>query len=402
MKTRTAQHSPVVAALSSMEVDPDWEHALFSENDEVAYIEFPLISERRVGIAPPGTEDPETDIRRSAHRLVIRQDKATGELEMYTSLWVPADEPSEGLMPGLTMLDKSDFSGSIYLFYPDGQFCSGANYQDGQVISSSVITEISQTEATTRAVGTGGGGGCTLDYGGYWEQTCWYNGDGGLIHCTSWELNLEYLTINCIEGDNPGPGPGGGGNNGGGNSGGSTGGGLPPNYRELLLKDQKTILQIQPLLDQLKEDCLGQALIDYLGKEGVSIRYDSSLSSPAVTEIATGNIRWMDSGAIDYIVLEELFHSYQVKSGGFDKNYKGSMEIEAKVAVWKYMDRIGKEFQSDKAAWDMIGKFAQDPTYENYVEAINGIARIGYWSPTYEVNRDLYYTLPNYNKINPC
>lgn len=175
---------------------------------------------------------------------------------------------------------------------------------------------------------------------------------------------------------------------------------LKQNDLQPRLTDEKTVQIIQPILDQLKNDCLGAAMIDYLGNKGVTIEYASTLSAGyASANTTTGNIKWTDRGAVDYIIYEELFHSYQVTSGGYDKNFRGSMEIEAKVAVWKYMQRTGQKFNSDIPAWEKIGTFAQNPTRENYTHAIDGIARMQYFN--YATDDD-WYMLWNLNKISPC
>jgi len=72
LKTRTALHSPAVAALSSMEVDPDWDRSLYSETRSAVYLEFPLLSEYQFK-AELGHLENSADQRLMQRRLVIRE-----------------------------------------------------------------------------------------------------------------------------------------------------------------------------------------------------------------------------------------------------------------------------------------------------------------------------------------
>lgn len=204
VKTRTALYSPTTAILSSLTVIPDWERGLFSEDEESDYLEFPLISDINFGSgAPDGSPD---DVLLTERRLLVRGNRTTGEFEMYTALWVPKTDYDQAIMSGLTLFDRSDFSGRVYLFYPDGQFFWGKYCEEGRWTSLSTITEPSLTRFNPES-----SKGCEVYFDGYWEQTCWHGSQGQFYGCSEWEMVLTSVDIVCGDDDGGGGGPFGGG-----------------------------------------------------------------------------------------------------------------------------------------------------------------------------------------------
>jgi hypothetical protein len=134
-----------------MDVVPDWEYALFSENEVESYLEVPLISDTHLGVGPVGVTD-ESQSHMTDRRLVVRQIKETGQMYLYTSIWIPDDEASLLAMPSLTMFDKGLFSGRIYFFHPDGTFYWGARFSEGEVVASLSIVEEEDIAPTTRSI----------------------------------------------------------------------------------------------------------------------------------------------------------------------------------------------------------------------------------------------------------
>ena len=221
-KTRNSVHASVQTMLSGMEIEPDWEYSIFSENDYESYLEVPLISDSRLGFGPVNPVD-ESQIHLSDRRLVVRQIKETGDMYLYTSIWIPDDDTSLIAMPSLTMFDKGEFSGRIYIFHSDGLFYWGAAFEDGEPVASLTVVEADDVAPTTRAAGI-----CTMVTEGVIVYTCLYNG-GTYSDC----IFREYMTLNqyisCdFIASFVDAGSGGGGAGGGREAGGGSGSTPPP------------------------------------------------------------------------------------------------------------------------------------------------------------------------------
>ena len=328
-KTRTAQYSPVSAMLSAMEVDPNWEFSLYSENDDEAYLEFPLISDYRLGFTPPDPENQEEDVRQGEHRLVVRKDKNTGELELFTSLWIPDSEPDETLMPGLPLLDKADFSGKIFLFYPDGQFYRGVYFQEGRQTASLVITETSQQSASqTRSMG-----GCMLEELEIWERWCFYYANtGSLIGCTAWELAGSSSIMVC---DNEG---GSGGNTGDGNSSSTTTSKAQKLLKSTTLTDAEWEI-LEDWLDDILKNCMGNAMYNGLVNRMGTSRWTFVIDSTAEYDTFSGSTITLRSLDDPYAFMHELFHGYQAyqETASTFNAATANLEVEAQLAKVMYM-----------------------------------------------------------------
>jgi uncharacterized repeat protein (TIGR02543 family) len=205
--------------VASLDVVPDWDYAVFSENEVESYLEVPLDSGTHLGFGPVGVTD-ESQIHPTDRRVVVREIKETGELYLYTSLWIPDDEQSLIAMPSLTMFDKGLFSGRIYFFLPDGTFYWGARFSEGEVISSVTIAYEDDLASTTRSFSYI----CETTTHEIWYMNCDLDENGGLVNCTGHRFGyIESVTIVCqiIDGGGypPIPPPSDGGGSGG--SGGS-------------------------------------------------------------------------------------------------------------------------------------------------------------------------------------
>ena len=343
-KTRTALYAPAAAVLSSMDVDPDWERSLFSENSDESYLEFPLLSVSRYGSGPVDPANPEEDIRLVDRRLVVRETGQTGELHLYTALWIPADPYSEAIMPGCTMLDKGDFSGRIYLFYPDGQFYWGACFRQGEPVASVNLLEEPEepagTPMPTRSMT------CTTYYEGFMMQTCWHDENGTLLHCSEWVRVItdvyETCTLNEIDG-----------------GGGSGGPGVPPPtavapkahalFQSSSLRDDEWE-QLEKLLDSLVRDCFGDALYDRVLQkitQPLNIAFDSNLSSSGRFDVNNGigiiTLKNIEAN----VLLHELLHAYQALNRD-DLSNKINLELETWVAQYRFVSKQSNFYQGNE------------------------------------------------------
>jgi hypothetical protein len=230
-KTRTPPSEPLQALVASLDVVPDWDYAVLSENEVESYLEVPVDSDTHLGFGPVGVTD-ESQIHLTDRRVVVRQIKETGQLYLYTSLWIPDDEESLIAMPSLNMFDKGLFSGRIYFFLPSGEFYWGAGFSEGLPVSSvTLVDDQDDSGPTTRAAGVTSH--CDLVTEGFTMLGCNRGPNNEPIDC--WETGHSWISNQYIEcwgygggnipiptdPDGPEPGSGGGGGGGSGNQGSS-------------------------------------------------------------------------------------------------------------------------------------------------------------------------------------
>lgn len=85
--------------------------------------------------------------------------------------------------------------------------------------------------------------------------------------------------------------------------------------------------------------------------------------------------------ASEIILLEELMHRYQKSQTNIHGEYKGNIEIEAKLLVWDYI----KSYYSDNMiranlgdSWMQFGTFAENPNVETWGDALAALYRMNY------------------------
>ena len=384
-------------------IHPLWEYARGYTCGELNIVEIPVSRSNHIRYSIYITEDGTEirDVSEADTRLIVIEDMEHESMSSFLVTLLPSSDYEKGTRNLPYVLIDTDFSGISIYSDPSGAPTFGRYFVDGKeeygfrfpeneeefLPESFLRIGILWSEGNTRGIHDTNdmdpvGVSATLPF-----SPPEYEGFNFCIVChhTTCICSPLKFQLHDLEGGGTGS--------------------IPirepePEPDSILLKDEMTKQKISPLLKEIDQDCLGQVLISHASLYGVTISYDKDVPW-GVTETVSGNIRWGDEGAINFVIYEELFHSYQIKSGGFDRNYRGSMEIEAKVAVWKYMDRTRQKFNIQEDAWDLIGIFAKNPTSDNYKHAITGIAKMGYWEPSYMINHDLY-TLSNYNKINPC
>jgi len=139
--------------------------------------------------------------------------------------------------------------------------------------------------------------------------------------------------------------------------------------------------QVQQLLKKLLEDCLSKQLFNYLNsiQHAVSIISVDNLmvyGQPANGVFgyhSNGSLILLDSKASQVTLLEELYHAYQwLRPGadiaGYNNQYGGNIEIEAKMAKYQYMVRNGipieNYFGSTGNTWN---RFISQPDASNFL-----------------------------------
>lgn len=102
--------------------------------------------------------------------------------------------------------------------------------------------------------------------------------------------------------------------------------------------------QVEKILDDFYNDCMGQILIGSL-KGTIVIETGYFTSSTTHRDPLLWDNYWikMGRGLSDISLMEELIHVYQLQQGADWKTEKLNCEIEAKLGWYMYRQRIGKQ-----------------------------------------------------------
>ena len=187
-----------------------------------------------------------------------------------------------------------------------------------------------------------------------------------------------------------------GGNSGGGggnsDSGGSSGASYPKNPK--ITMDKPTV---RAVLDSLYNDCMGQLLINAIGKS-VTITsgyFGGSRVMPVVYDLPTGPLITGYNVEIGFrcdplSVMEELMHVYQYQRLGIVdfQDAKMNNEVEAKLAWYMYRGRTGSKISIGNALggnkgifyFDRMNDFVlnndlENPAFAEIYENVVGVLR---------------------------
>ncbi len=154
-------------------------------------------------------------------------------------------------------------------------------------------------------------------------------------------------------------GSGGGGGNGNSDSGGSSDASYPKNPKITMDKPS-----VRAVLDSLYNDCMGQLLINAIGKS-VTITsgyFGGSSVRPVVYDLPTGPLITGYNVEIGFrcdpiSVMEELMHIYQGVGTIDYQDAAMNNEVEAKLAWYMYLERTGSKISIGNA---LGGKNSRD------------------------------------------
>lgn len=167
-------------------------------------------------------------------------------------------------------------------------------------------------------------------------------------------------------------GGGGGGSSSSGDSGDGDGDDNSSKHNDKIkFEDEETKEIIEPLLDSISQDCMGQTLLAALDGVTIEIHPYSFFLSYNQYNYGTNTIHLeaQKTGSyLDFILLEELIHKYQYQSGHTTKCIE--KEIEAKVGWVLYLHR-----QHNKNLQNNIQNSAIELAYMNS-DANQGITRL--------------------------
>lgn len=222
-----------------------------------------------------------------------------------------------------------------------------------------------------------------------------------VIILPDWQDYLDYLQTkldlqNAHMHDLPNPDIGGGGGAGPSDSAIGSGGSPTSNNssdnssqhnENIKFEDEETKELIEPLLDSISQDCMGQTLLAAL--DGVTIKIGTGQNG---YNSATNTIEMSPHGVYgyrDYVLLEELIHRYQNQAGYTERSL--NKELEAKIGWINYLIRKGKSIgysyrgqlgasyaQVESLAWIVGSKlYNANEDRHLYDQAIYSIKNVG-------------------------
>ena len=104
----------------------------------------------------------------------------------------------------------------------------------------------------------------------------------------------------------------------------------------------------------------------------------------------------------EIVLLEELVHRYQL-SNPIHGEFKGNVEIEAKLLLWDYLIEKYSTASNVQAnlgyAWTMFGEFAENPCESTWIKATKAIEYMGYNSDSFRTSDYLHFKNDNYQSL---
>lgn len=122
------------------------------------------------------------------------------------------------------------------------------------------------------------------------------------------------------------------------------------------------------MLETLYQDAAGKRLITALKDWDITFKYNGQLTYLAM--YSKNMIQWNCSETIpELVLLEELVHALQSMNRKIRSDNKMNMEIEAKIALYKYAVKNGlqEELVDGYKKWhNAILPYLENPTADNY------------------------------------
>lgn len=356
-----AQHAPdTVGLLPIGTVIPHWEAARPSRNEYLASLDIPVSSPYRYTLLAR-TDDGGTYPIELLLRLVSIKSPPENRIAEYLLLFVPDldyDIRNRGERPWERLLncgDMQDFSGLLLYTTLDGLPVCAARFRGGRRTAAAFVGDSTRTPEQnierlfgiigpmTIGIGTAAQQpgrmkviiqDSTLYGGSIDDVVCIANKDGKDIPPYYTHDYFQYLS-NGGSGrpDNPRPpaDPPGSGNGDGAEHG-------DPQPGDRIISDKP---QVDSLVDQLLEDCMGQVLLDLL-ESNITVITDNTGGRNSY-EHSTHTVyfdAWDQNHAM-IVLIEELTHAYQFQKEGSANYFTHGLnnEIEAKMGWYIYTIR---------------------------------------------------------------
>lgn len=179
-----------------------------------------------------------------------------------------------------------------------------------------------------------------------------------------------------------------------------------PAYGDALF-DAHSKQVIVRMLDRIKEDCIGGKLVSFVKEAGVTFKFREAPKLKASASLNGDLIVWdfkeeykNPDTDLSYIIFEELFHIYQIRTEQYSADRKLNNEIEAKLAAYQYANHTGINVKYGKSTSELVNSPVLNPWDKYYKIGIELLNYKTYQSYSYDWN---YTETPTYNSLkNGC
>lgn len=175
-------------------------------------------------------------------------------------------------------------------------------------------------------------------------------------------------------------GSGGGSSSGNSNSSSSDGEDNSSQHNDKIkFEDEETKEIIEPLLDSISQDCMGQTLLAAL--DGVTIKIDAGQDQFINNTIFLKNDDTY--GYCDYVLMEELIHCYQRQQHGADAINSKTLNYEIEAKVGWYIYKLDEHYQTTLTRSQHVRAFGKDITIAAFITLTQLYLYNGYLSDTF-------------------
>ena len=403
----------------------NWGKALLSQTDKVESVDVPVNEQRQYYVI--SRDGSGYYLTRCHHHLSIVRSVETGAIGVYHHFFIPFRHTNDafrdtfdGRLYGNYRNNgiREDFTGLELYYDMEGKivkllrYYKGKQYEDRYYGDGSTAREMiayQMRHYITKAYGIKSSLKTKGDHTTYLCPDCGFDlreSESGYLychHCPWSELNFYNQEIDEIIFYGEGGGNSGGDsgwdsgwdylfpidpqqpdpNTGGGGSGNGGGPGIPPGFS----LDAEAEHRIAPVLQRLMEDCAASSIILAVSEFGIAFQHNPTMFDIAQmvpkTASAPYYIRYNPTDVIDdYILLEELLHCFQHLNGNYSESWFLNLEVEAKYAIFLYLDKHGKldEMPGTDIEKQCFRDYQSNETEENYLRLVNYVRNLG---PTY-------------------
>lgn len=382
---------------------PQWKKGAYFKIDTTFYIEIPFdlgevhITERK-GKKKSTTTSP-LKYRNAIYKFIAQRQGS--DINFYVAVIIADDSylvQNRNLNLSKVSLNNLDsFSGKIKYYNLEGNLVRGVIIKDGVSIgrvkgsdySPTVILPGCDVEAKTRGWETN----VYCEDHLYEVETCWYTGyqEGEDVFITDIECGYDYEWEEVC-------------------------------YEDSYWVDDETCpdcdgnheteeapgvspISIPKILDKLKTKNATIKLFQKIKLDRIEVR-KAPQNKPGQYGGCTkdGTIYLYDNvpeNMCEMVLLEELVHRYQ-NDNPIHGEYKGNVEIEAKLLVWDYLredSSVNGIKGSYGSMWAEFGEFAENPCEDTWSDATNALIRMGYATDKFPTSDYSHFKDDNYQNL---
>jgi hypothetical protein len=300
------------AADLSQIIIPDWQHATTYTQQNKQVIEIPLDPSVKHGFALENNESgtlANSKENSKASFILLKEGnsyQAYLMIIMADSAYIKND-PRKLARNTYQEIDTG-FIGHVLYVTPKGKYLKDSVYLSKQASKARKAADIPDCALALQTIHTKKTNSTTLKTQAVTQYIDWYLNtyDNGVLINSEYEYTTTYIS-SCD------PPTGGGGEAGGGGSGGTVSAPDDPVVSDSSRLTLAQKVKIDSVIDKIKQDCLGQAILDYMHDNNKTFRFMVNESFPTPVYNPTNGKITVPSPSMltDVGLTEEFFHAYQ-------------------------------------------------------------------------------------------